>query len=86
MSLDQEPRFPLELFSRLVEKRVLVPPLPSQASSSYLVRIDRMRSAGCARGEAEAKLFKLAVGNDFNRWQAISWINDAIEDGLSDWP
>lgn len=45
----------------------------------------RMRSAGYERGEAEAKLFKLAVGNDFNRSQAISWINDAIEDGLSDW-
>jgi hypothetical protein len=45
----------------------------------------RVRSAGYERGEAEAKLFKLAVGNDFNRWQAISWINAAIEDGLGDW-
>jgi len=45
----------------------------------------RMRSAGYERGEAEAKLFKQAVGIDFDRWQAISWINDAIEDGLGDW-
>ena len=53
--------------------------------SSYLARMKRVRSAGYERGEAEAKLFKLAVGNDFNRWQAISWINAAIEDGLGDW-
>jgi hypothetical protein len=56
----------------------------STASNSYLDRMKRMRSAGYERGEAEAKLFKLAVGNDFNRWQAISWINDATDDGLND--
>ena len=59
--------------------------LTSKSTASYLARMKRMRSAGYERGEAEAKLFKLAVGNDFNRSQAISWINDAIEDGLSDW-
>jgi hypothetical protein len=47
-------------------------------------RLQRARSEGYACGASEARLFKLAVGKDFGRPQALDWLGAAIDDGRTD--
>lgn len=47
-------------------------------------RMDRARNEGFLRGSREGKLFKLAVGKDFDRQQCLDWLNTVIDEGRSE--
>ena len=47
-------------------------------------RMQRARSEGYARGAREGRLFKLSVGKDFDREQALDWLTTAIDDGRAE--
>jgi hypothetical protein len=47
-------------------------------------RLQRARNEGYARGTGEARLFKLAVGRDFGRPQALDWLGTTIDDGRTE--
>jgi len=44
----------------------------------------RARDDAYSRGFLEAKLFKLAVGKDFDRKQALDWMNTVVDDGRAE--
>ncbi|MGC2812324.1 MAG: hypothetical protein WA303_18345 [Bradyrhizobium sp.] len=46
--------------------------------------MQRARDEGYARGAGEARLFKLAVGESFQRQQALDWIGTAIDEARVD--
>jgi hypothetical protein len=48
---------------------------------SFKSRMERARADGFHTGSSEAKLFKLAVGGVFERYQAFDWLNTTVEDG-----
>jgi hypothetical protein len=53
-------------------------------AGSYQARMKRARDDAYSRGFLEAGLFKLAVGKDFERKQALDWLNTVIDDGRSE--
>jgi hypothetical protein len=48
---------------------------------TFEARMKRARNEGYARGAREAKLFKLAVRKDFERGQALGWLQTIVEEG-----
>jgi hypothetical protein len=57
-------------------------PTPKRGrADTFQARLQRARNEGYARGFGEARLFKLAVGKDFERHQALDWLGAAIDDG-----
>jgi hypothetical protein len=44
----------------------------------------RARDDAYSRGFLEAKLFRLAVGKDFDRKQVLDWLNTVINDGRAE--
>jgi hypothetical protein len=47
-------------------------------------RMKRARNEGYARGALEAKIFKLAVGKQFERAQGMDWLQTVVEEGRSE--
>jgi hypothetical protein len=44
----------------------------------------RARNEAYLRGAQEAKLFRLATGDVYQREQALDWLNSAIQEGRSE--
>lgn len=61
-----------------------IPTLTRGRADTFEARKQRARDEGYARGAGEALLFKLAVGKDFQRQQALDWIETAIDEGRVD--
>lgn len=53
-------------------------------ADAFTSRLERARNEGFLRGSAEAKLFKLAVGETFSRAQVLDWLDTVIEEGRSE--
>jgi hypothetical protein len=51
---------------------------------TYSERLRRARRSGYWRGRAEAKLFRLAVGNHFTRAQGLEWLNTVVDEGRAE--
>jgi hypothetical protein len=51
---------------------------------TFQARMDRARDDAYSRGLLEASLFKMAVGKDFERRQALDWLDTVIDDGRSE--
>jgi hypothetical protein len=47
-------------------------------------RMARARNEAYLRGAQEAKLFRLATGDVYQREQALDWLNSAIQEGRSE--
>jgi hypothetical protein len=47
-------------------------------------RMERTRNEAYKRGAHEAKVFRLATGDVYQREQALDWLNNAIYDGRSE--
>jgi hypothetical protein len=47
-------------------------------------RIHRARREGAWRGIQEAKLFRLALGKEADRWKAMDWLNTAVDEGRAE--
>lgn len=56
----------------------------SSRADTLSARIERTRDDGYFRGFAEGKLFRLAVGETFERWQALDWLDNVVEEGRTD--
>jgi hypothetical protein len=52
--------------------------------TTLCARMLRSRNEGYERGAREAKLFRLAVADSFQRQQALDWLNAAIDDGRAE--
>lgn len=50
----------------------------------FTSRLERARNEGFRIGSREGKLFRLAVGNAFEREQALDWLNSVVEDGRAE--
>lgn len=53
-------------------------------ADTFQARMKRARNDAYSNGALEAKLFKLAVGKDFERKQALDWLSIVIEDGRAE--
>ena len=53
-------------------------------ADTFQARMKRARDDAYSRGALEGKLFKLAVGKDFDRQQALDWLNTVIDDGRAE--
>jgi hypothetical protein len=51
---------------------------------TYQARMDRTRDDAYSRGFHEAGLFKLALGQDFQRRQALDWLDTVIDQGRAE--
>jgi hypothetical protein len=64
--------------------RMPIPTLRRGRVDTLEARLQRARNEGYARGAGEARLFKLAVGRDFGRPQALDWLGTTIDDGRTE--
>jgi hypothetical protein len=46
--------------------------------------MERVRQSGYADGSREARVMLIALGKQFERSKAISWLNTAVEKGRAD--
>jgi hypothetical protein len=53
-------------------------------ADTFEARMQRARKEGYARGDREARLFRLATTDAFQREQALDWLNTTIDDGRAD--
>jgi hypothetical protein len=53
-------------------------------ADTFQARVKRARNEGHSCGLREGKLFKLAVGKDFKREQALDWLDTVIDEGRDD--
>jgi hypothetical protein len=51
---------------------------------TFEARMQRARNEGYSCGVREARLFRLAVGKDFEREQATDWLTTAIDEGRAE--
>jgi hypothetical protein len=50
----------------------------SSRADTRSARIERARNDGYFRGFAEGKLFKLAIGETFDRSQTLDWLDNVM--------
>jgi hypothetical protein len=53
-------------------------------TDTFQARVKRARDDAYSRGALEGKLFRLAVGKDFDRKQVLDWLNTVINDGRAE--
>jgi hypothetical protein len=53
----------------------------SARAHTFEARMKRARNEGYARGTREARLFRLAVRKDFERRQAMDWLQTIVDEG-----
>jgi hypothetical protein len=53
-------------------------------ADTFVSRMERVRNDAYSRGTFEGKVFKLAVGRDFQREQALDWLSTVIDEGRED--
>ena len=51
---------------------------------TFEARMKRARTEGYTRGAREAKLFKLTIGKDSERTQAMDWLQTIVDEGRSE--
>lgn len=57
---------------------------PQSRDRSLAAHMERARQSGYADGSREARLMLIALGRQFERSKAISWLNTAVEKGRAE--